>query len=186
MGGIDTACFLAPRLEGYLKQPVMDLSNHYLLLSTLKDPLLRPIYDYVLKQPSLQGFFDWCALCVRVCVLCVCVCVCVCVCCVQGWYMRWPSCDTCVSDCSLVERRSTRELCRPGYEVKYPPLSTRFEPVSAPFPSACRDRPWYCDCSSACRDFGASIQWGWMHRTKTSSLLVHLPLPLLSHHLVAR
>ena len=88
MGDIDTACFLAPRLEGYLQQPVMDLSNHYLVLSTLKDPLLRPIYDYVLKQDNLQGFFDWC-VCARAH---VCVCVCVCVCTV------WSSCDPALSD----------------------------------------------------------------------------------------
>ena len=117
MGGIDTACFLTPRLEAYLRQPVMDLSNQYLLLSTLKNPLLRPIYDYVLKQNYLESFFNWCA-----CTTCVCVCVCVCACVCVG--------NSSVPVCSLIERRSTRELCRPGYEVKYPPMSERFEPVS--------------------------------------------------------
>lgn len=93
MGDIDTACFLTPRLEGYLRQPVMDLSNHYLLLSTLKDPLLRPVYDYVLKQSHLQDFFDWWAsnTCSCTCVQCVsCVHVCMCVLC---------TCVSCVHVC---------------------------------------------------------------------------------------
>ena len=115
MGDIDTACFLTPRLEGYLRQPVMDLSNHYLLLSTLKDPLLRPVYDYVLKQSHLQEFFDWwasntcsctCVSCVHVCmcVLCACVsCVHVCMCvlcaCVHVCLVCMCTCVSCVHVC---------------------------------------------------------------------------------------
>ena len=107
MGDIDTACFLSPRLEGYLQQPVMDLSNHYLLLSTLKDPLLRPVYDYVLKQSHLQDFFDWWAsntcscTCVQ-CVSCVHVCMCVlctCVSCVHVCLVCMCACVSCVHVC---------------------------------------------------------------------------------------
>jgi len=55
-----------------------------MLLSVLKDPLPRALYDYVLKSSKLNEIMEWyvcVCVCVRACVrACVCACMHVCVC----------------------------------------------------------------------------------------------------------
>ena len=61
LGEIDSACFLEPKLEPFLTKPLMDFTNSLLLLSVVKPPLLRNIYDSVLKtgrKVDLREFFD--------------------------------------------------------------------------------------------------------------------------------
>jgi phosphoinositide-3-kinase regulatory subunit 4 len=88
LGPIDSACFLKQKLDQYLAEPVIDMTDQFVLLSTLKPPLLRQIYDYVLRQNHLREFFE-----------------------------------------VLTERQSMRSLTRPGYAVKYAPITDRLDPM---------------------------------------------------------
>ena len=58
LGPIDSACFLVQKLSLYLQEQVVDMTDQFVLLSVLKPPLSRQIYDYILKQSLLKEFFE--------------------------------------------------------------------------------------------------------------------------------
>ncbi|XP_032813676.2 phosphoinositide 3-kinase regulatory subunit 4 [Petromyzon marinus] len=54
----DVHCNLMHLLRAYISQPTIQVEETIVLLSVLKEPLSRPIFDYVLKSRDILGLFD--------------------------------------------------------------------------------------------------------------------------------
>ncbi|XP_033636552.1 phosphoinositide 3-kinase regulatory subunit 4-like [Asterias rubens] len=54
----DVHCNLIPLLQPFIKQPIIQVDKEPILLNVLKDPVPRPVYDYILRSPLIESFFD--------------------------------------------------------------------------------------------------------------------------------
>ncbi|XP_065916552.1 phosphoinositide 3-kinase regulatory subunit 4-like isoform X2 [Dysidea avara] len=58
LDNVDVLCYLLPKLELYIRQPIIQIREEAMLLSVLKDPLPRALYDYVLKSSKLNEIME--------------------------------------------------------------------------------------------------------------------------------
>ncbi|KAI8517018.1 phosphoinositide-3-kinase, regulatory subunit 4 [Branchiostoma belcheri] len=54
----DVHCNLIPKLEPYIRMPIVQVDKEVVLLSVLKDPVPRPVYDYSLRSQLVEPLFD--------------------------------------------------------------------------------------------------------------------------------
>ncbi|XP_066297190.1 phosphoinositide 3-kinase regulatory subunit 4-like [Branchiostoma lanceolatum] len=54
----DVHCNLIPKLEPYIRMPIVQVDKEVVLLSVLKDPVPRPVYDYSLRSQLIEPLFD--------------------------------------------------------------------------------------------------------------------------------
>ncbi|XP_031568622.1 phosphoinositide 3-kinase regulatory subunit 4-like [Actinia tenebrosa] len=54
----DVHCHLLPLLQSFLKQPVIQVDQEVILVSLLKEPINRAVYDFVIKSPQIGVLFD--------------------------------------------------------------------------------------------------------------------------------
>lgn len=54
----DVHCNLLPLLQPFLKQPVVQVDKEVILVSLLKEPINRSVYDFIIKSPHVVSLFD--------------------------------------------------------------------------------------------------------------------------------
>ncbi|XP_072035782.1 phosphoinositide 3-kinase regulatory subunit 4-like isoform X1 [Amphiura filiformis] len=54
----DVHCNLVPMLQPYINQQIIQVEKEPILLSVLKEPVPRAVYDYILRTPHIEAFFD--------------------------------------------------------------------------------------------------------------------------------
>nr|XP_020473104.1 phosphoinositide 3-kinase regulatory subunit 4 isoform X2 [Monopterus albus] len=53
----DVYCKLMPHLNPFISQPIIQIDKELVLLSVLKDPVNRPIFDYTLRSKDIASLF---------------------------------------------------------------------------------------------------------------------------------
>eukprot|EP00057_Strongylocentrotus_purpuratus_P020172 XP_011674646.1 PREDICTED: phosphoinositide 3-kinase regulatory subunit 4 [Strongylocentrotus purpuratus] len=54
----DVHCNLTPLLLPFLKKPIIQIDKEAIIMSVLKCPVSRAVYDYILRSPIIIDFFD--------------------------------------------------------------------------------------------------------------------------------
>nr|XP_054768213.1 phosphoinositide 3-kinase regulatory subunit 4-like [Lytechinus pictus] len=54
----DVHCNLTPLLLPFLKKPIIQIDKEAIIMSVLKSPVSRAVYDYILRSPIIIDFFD--------------------------------------------------------------------------------------------------------------------------------
>lgn len=54
----DVHCNLLPLLRPFLKQPVVQVDQEVILVSLLKEPINRGVYDFIIRSPHVASLFD--------------------------------------------------------------------------------------------------------------------------------
>lgn len=54
----DVHCNLLPLLQPFLKQPIVQVDKEVILVSLLKEPINRSVYDFIIKSQHVVGLFD--------------------------------------------------------------------------------------------------------------------------------
>ncbi|XP_072174440.1 phosphoinositide 3-kinase regulatory subunit 4-like [Diadema setosum] len=54
----DVHCNLTPLLTPFLKKPIIQIDKEAIVMSVLKSPVPRSVYDYILRSPIIIDFFD--------------------------------------------------------------------------------------------------------------------------------
>lgn len=54
----DVHCNLLPLLQPFLKQPVVQVDQEVILVSLLKEPINRGVYDFIIRSPHVVSLFD--------------------------------------------------------------------------------------------------------------------------------
>ncbi|XP_013397860.1 phosphoinositide 3-kinase regulatory subunit 4 [Lingula anatina] len=54
----DVHCHLLPLVQPFLQQTIIQVDKEVVLMNALQDPLPRAIYDYVIKSPLIDKFFE--------------------------------------------------------------------------------------------------------------------------------
>ncbi|XP_063965336.1 phosphoinositide 3-kinase regulatory subunit 4-like [Lytechinus pictus] len=54
----DVHCNLTPLLLPFLKKPIIQIDKEAIIMSVLKTPVSRAVYDYILRSPIIIDFFD--------------------------------------------------------------------------------------------------------------------------------
>lgn len=54
----DVHCTLLPLLQPFLKQPIVQVDQEVILVSLLKEPINRGVYDFIIRSPHVASLFD--------------------------------------------------------------------------------------------------------------------------------
>ncbi len=59
LDSVDVECYVLSKIHPFLRLPVIQIQEVCVLLSVLKDPVPRGVFDYLLKQQNIREIFEW-------------------------------------------------------------------------------------------------------------------------------
>ena len=59
LDNVDVECYVLPKVHPFIGQPVIQVHEPCVLLSVLREPVPRGVFDYLLKQQNIAEIFDW-------------------------------------------------------------------------------------------------------------------------------
>lgn len=59
LDSVDVECYVLPQVHPFLRQPVVQIQEVCMVLSVLKEPLSRGVFDYLLRQQNIREIFEW-------------------------------------------------------------------------------------------------------------------------------
>lgn len=59
LDSVDVECYVLPKIHPFLRLPVIQIQEVCILLSVLRDPVPRGVFDYLLKQQNIREIFEW-------------------------------------------------------------------------------------------------------------------------------
>ncbi|XP_064396061.1 phosphoinositide 3-kinase regulatory subunit 4-like [Halichondria panicea] len=58
LDSVDVECYVLPKIHPFLRLPVIQIQEVCILLSVLRDPVPRGVFDYLLKQQNIREIFE--------------------------------------------------------------------------------------------------------------------------------